>query len=39
MKIQANNSGVSGMDKFYVFCSFFLMCAFYAAIPLGILID
>ena len=39
MKIQTNNSGVSAGDKFYVFVSFFLMLAFYAAIPLGILIN
>jgi hypothetical protein len=37
MKIQANNSGVSCMDKLYVTTSFFLMVAFYGAIPLGII--
>lgn len=37
MKIQANESGVSGCDKFYVTVSVFLMIAFYGAIPLAII--
>lgn len=39
MLIQVNESGVSGCDYFYVFSSLFLMCMFYAAIPLGLLFD
>ena len=37
MKIMANDSGVSGMDYFYICLSIFLMVIFYVAIPLGLI--